>query len=174
MNGRYLVCGCSGSGKSTLARRLGARLGLTPISLDAHYWLPGWQAGGDERLRAGVGPLLAAESWIVDGNYFNALGDLHLKRATHVLFFDLPRWRCMAGALTRIARTYGKVRPEMAPGCPEQLDWAFLNYIWTYRARQRPKLLERFRGLRPDQVLARFTTRRAADAWLAGFAPGGA
>jgi adenylate kinase family enzyme len=165
---RVLVCGCSGSGKSTLASRLAARLGLPLISLDAHYWLPGWKPGGDALLRARVAPLLAGERWVVDGNYFNALGDLHLARATHVVFFDLPRWLCILSVLCRVIGTYGRIRPEMAPGCPERFDWVFLRYVWTYRDRQRPKLLARFAAMREDQVLLRFTRRSAAAAWLAG------
>lgn len=165
---RVLVCGCSGSGKSTLARAIAARQGSSVISLDAHYWLPGWVAGGDERLRQRVAPLLADDAWVIDGNYFGALGDMHVARATHVVFFDLPRWFCLANVLRRILTGYGRTRPEMAPGCPERLDWDFLLYIWRYRVRQRPRLLAHFAQLRPDQRLLHFTRRRDAWAWFDG------
>ena len=76
----------------------------------------------------------------------------------------------MVGIITRIATSYGQVRPEMAPGCPEKIDAEFFRYVWTYRARQRPKLLKYFAGLRPDQTLVCFTRRTQAQRYLADVA----
>ena len=72
----------------------------------------------------------------------------------------------MFGILTRIAKSYGKVRPEMAEGCPEKFDLEFFRYVWTYRRRQRPNLVEYFKGLRPDQSFVCFTGRAQADHYL--------
>jgi hypothetical protein len=47
----------------------------------------------------------------------------------------------MRRVLWRIATTYGTVRADMAPGCPEQLDPGFLHYIWTFNARKRPLIV---------------------------------
>jgi adenylate kinase family enzyme len=108
--------------------------------------------------------------WIMDGNYTSHGGDLRRRVADAVVWFDLPRTACMAGILTRIATSYGQVRPEMAPGCPERIDAEFFRYVWTYRARQRPKLLKYFEGLRPDQTLVCFTRRAQANRYLADVA----
>jgi hypothetical protein len=43
--------------------------------------------------------------------------------------------------LWRIATTHGRVRADMAPGCPEQLDPGFLHYTWTFNARKRPLIV---------------------------------
>lgn len=163
---RVLVCGCSGSGKSTFAGRLGPMLGLKPIGLDAHYWQPGWVESDHAGFRARMEPLIAEENWIIDGNYFSALGELHLLRATHVFYFDLARWRCMKGVLGRMIRGYGSTRAEMAAGCPERFDPAFLRYVWTYRAKQRSRTMQRLEGLRPDQDLTIFRSRSDADTTL--------
>ena len=77
------------------------------------------------------------------------------------------------GILARIIGSYGQVRPEMAEGCPEKIDFEFFHYVWTYRARQRPKLLAFFEGLRPDQTFVCFTERAQADRYLANIAPAG-
>lgn len=66
---RVLVIGCGGAGKSTLARQLGEATGLPVIHLDAHYWRPGWVETPKETWRAAVDELIAADAWIMDGNY---------------------------------------------------------------------------------------------------------
>jgi adenylate kinase family enzyme len=108
----------------------------------------------------------------MDGNYISHGGsDLRRKFADTVIWFDLPRHMCMTGIMTRIVKSYGTVRPEMAPGCPEQIDLEFLRYVWTYRRQQRPKLLEYFEGLRADQDLICFNSRKQADDYLASVTP---
>ena len=37
---------------------------------------------------------------------------------------------------------YGKVRPDSAPGCPEQLDSEFLWFSWRWQAVKRPQWLK--------------------------------
>ena len=73
----------------------------------------------------------------------------------------------MLGIIRRILMNYGRVRPEMAPGCPEQIDWPFVRFVWTYRAVARPKLLAFLSRLRDNQRLVTFTTRRQAVRFLA-------
>ncbi len=73
----------------------------------------------------------------------------------------------MLSVLSRIVTTYGTVRPEMAPGCPERLDWEFLRYVWTFRNVQRPKLLAYFTALRAGQRFVTFTSRAQAAGFLA-------
>lgn len=168
---RVLVMGCSGSGKSTFAMALSKRLGLPHVSLDALFWQPGWVESEPAAFAARATEAAAGEAWIIDGNYTSHGGaGLRRERADTVFWFDLPRRTCMAGILRRIASTYGRVRPDMAPGCPERLEPAFLRWVWTYRARQRPKLVAWLAGLRPDQRLVTFTTRQEADRFLASAA----
>jgi len=68
--------------------------------------------------------------------------------------------------MRRVAGSYGKVRPEMAEGCPERFDFEFFRYVWAYRRQQRPKLLDYFQGLRADQSLVCFTDRIQANDYL--------
>jgi adenylate kinase family enzyme len=163
---RVLVMGSSGSGKSTFARRLSEITGLPVVSIDALFWKPGWVESDRDEFRARLAEVTRQPRWIMDGNYTTAAGELRREVADTVIWFDLPRAICMWGILSRIARSYGRVRPEMAPGCPEKLDFEFFHYVWTYRARQRPVLVEFFKGLRPDQSFVSFTHRSESDRYL--------
>lgn len=168
---RILVMGSSGSGKSTFAQRLSAITGIPVISLDALFWKPGWIESDRAKFRARVAEVLRQPRWIVDGNYIAAEGELRRSASDTVIWFDLPRATCMLGILTRIAASYGRVRPEMAEGCPEKIDLEFFRYVWTYRREQRPKLLAFFEGLQPDQTFITFTGRSQADRYLRDLAP---
>lgn len=169
---RVLVLGSSGSGKSTFARRLSAATRIPMVSLDALYWQPGWRPADPFSFERRVTDAANEPTWIMDGNYLNqGAGALRRALADTIIWFDLPRWVCMTGIFLRIVRTYGEVRPEMAAGCPEKLDPEFIRYVWAYRRQQRPKQLEFFKGLRPDQTFIRFARRREADHYLASQAP---
>jgi adenylate kinase family enzyme len=169
---RILVMGSSGSGKSTFARRLSDATGIPLVSLDALFWKPGWQPSETSTFESCVAETARQPRWVMDGNYISqGAGKLRRQLADTVIWFDLPRRTCMAGILGRIARSYGQVRPEMAEGCPEQIDLEFFRYVWTYRHRQRPKLLSYFEGLRPDQTFVCFTERAQADRYLLNIAP---
>ena len=169
---RILVMGSSGSGKSTFARRLSDATGIPFVSLDALFWKPGWQASETSTFESCVAETARQPRWVMDGNYISqGAGNLRRQLADTVIWFDLPRRTCMAGILGRILRSYGRVRPEMAEGCPERIDLEFFRYVWTYRHRQRPKLLSYFEGLRPDQTFVCFTERAQADRYLLNIAP---
>ena len=169
---RILVMGSSGSGKSTFAQRLSAITGIPMVSLDALYWKPGWVPSDNAEFHARVTDVAQQPCWIIDGNYTSiGAGELRRSTADAVFWFDLPRRTCMTGILSRIATGYGRVRPEMAPGCPERFDVEFFRYVWTYRRLQRPKLLHYFEGLRPDQALICFNNRAQADQYLTNVAP---
>jgi len=137
---RVLVIGISGAGKTTFARKLAARTGLPLIHLDTEFWKPGWKVTERAEWRARVAKLAERDHWIMDGNYGASL-DLRLPRADRVIWFDYPRLVCLWRALWRVATTYGRVRPDLSPGCPEQFDREFLRFIWNFNANSRPKIV---------------------------------
>jgi adenylate kinase family enzyme len=168
---RILVMGSSGSGKSTFSKRLSAITGIPIVSLDALFWKPGWVESDRAEFRERLTEAVRQPRWIMDGNFASHLVELRCDACDTVIWFDLPRAACMLGILTRIAKSYGQVRPEMAEGCPEKIDLEFFRYVWTFREKQRPTLLAHLEGLRPDQKLICFTDRAQADRYLSDLAP---
>lgn len=147
---RIIVMGAPGSGKSTLARSLGAGLSLPVFHLDQAYWRPGWVQAPEAAFRAEVERIAALPAWVIDGNYTITL-EPRFRRADTIVSLYVPRWLAMLRIGKRIVTTYGRTRPDLAPGCPEQLDLAFLRYAWSWNARRRARNLatiERFPGRR--------------------------
>jgi adenylate kinase family enzyme len=62
--------------------------------------------------------------------------------ADAIVFLDLPRGLCLLRVLRRVVLGYGRGRSDVAPGCPERFDWAFLKWIWNYPTRSRAKTLK--------------------------------
>jgi len=167
---RILVMGSSGSGKSTFSKRLSAITGIPMVSVDALYWKPGWVESGKDEFHERLSAAARQPRWIMDGNFTSHLVELRRDACDTLIWFDLPRVTCVVGILTRVAKSYGQVRPEMAEGCPEKIDLEFFRYVWTFRERIRPKLLAYFEGLRPDQTFITFTSRAQADRYLSDLA----
>ena len=171
---RVLVMGCSGSGKSTFATALAARVGLPYVSLDALFWNPGWVESDPAEFGERAAAAAEGDAWVIDGNYTrHGAGELRRARADTVCWFDLPRLTCLSGVLRRSIGSHGRVRPEMAPDCPEKFDVGFYRYVWNFRDVQRPNHLTYLDALRDDQRLVTFTTRAEAAAFLAAVPPSG-
>ncbi len=137
---RILILGPPGSGKSTLARKLGARLGLPVFHLDQAYWCPGWVAAEPGAFRAEVARIAALPAWVIDGNYTGTIAP-RLAAADTLIYLDVPAWLSLARILRRVAASYGRRRPDMAEGCREQFDLAFLGYALTWNSKRRARSL---------------------------------
>lgn len=162
---RIVILGCSGSGKSTLSQRIGERTGLPVHHLDSYFWKPGWVAEEPAAFDAEVIRLTAGERWIIDGNYSRTL-DLRLQRSDTVIFFDYPRYLCLYRVWKRRFQYAGRSRADMGEGCPEKIDLAFLKWIWFYRKRNRPKLLNKLREAQKHQDVYIFRHPREANEFL--------
>jgi adenylate kinase family enzyme len=161
-----VIVGSGGAGKSTLARRIGSRLGLPVIHLDAMHWSAGWVETPAETWAERVAELVAGDAWVIDGNYGGTF-DIRFRAADAIIFLDLPRWLCLWRVVRRWVRYRGRSRPDMAPGCPERLDLEFVRWIWTYPARRRPALLERLAREGPDKDVYRLGSPRAVEEFVA-------
>jgi len=157
------VVGSGGAGKSVFSEELGRRTGLPVIHLDRHHWKPGWIETPADRWSALLSDLVAGDQWIVDGNYGGTF-DIRFERADTVIVLGLPRWRCVAGALSRSVRHRGTA--VQADGCPERIDLKFLRWIWRYPTDSRPRLDAALERHASHLRIVELTTRREAATFL--------
>jgi len=161
---RILIVGSAGAGKSTFARELGRVSGLPVIHLDVLFWRPGWVEPSHEEWAAQLEPVLAEPRWILDGNYGGTMKQ-RARSADLAIFVERPRLLCEWRAILRYLRNRNKTRIDVAPGCPEQLDPAFLRYIWAYPTVSGPKARRRLAEAGCPVVVLR--NQKDLDAFLA-------
>ena len=166
---RVAVIGSGGAGKSTFARDLGTRTGLPVIHLDSLFWGPNWAPMAKPAWIELEHRLVAADEWIMDGNY-GSTQDLRLPRADTVVFLDLPRLVCLVSVIRRWARHRRRARPDM-PRNNDKLELEFLRWIWTYPWLTRPEVLARLGALPPTTKVVRLQSRRQIRECLDGIAP---
>ena len=150
---KIILIGSGGAGKSTLAVELGRLLDLPVIHLDALFWQPGWQEMPRDEWNLLLGDLVKQDAWVMDGNYGGSM-NIRLAACDTIIFLNFSRWICMYRLMKRVARHYGRTRPDLAEGCPEQLpDWPFIQWIWTFSSRKAPGILEKLRAYEGEKTV---------------------
>lgn len=89
---RINIVGTSGSGKSYFGRSLANKISAKFIGVDELFWLPNWQARGDEDFFNLLENELDCESWVLDGNYHKT-EFIKWKNVDAIIWIDLPFWR---------------------------------------------------------------------------------
>lgn len=161
---RILIVGNSGAGKSTMARALSEKTGLPVVHLDRLFWRENWQHIAREEFDALLRQELEKHQWIIDGNYDRTVS-MRLAYCDTVIYLDYPRWQCLLGVVKRVITSYGKVRPDMADGCPERFDWEFMKYVWNYNRDNRDKLFHKLDNLENGKVIL-LKNRKEGKAFL--------
>jgi adenylate kinase family enzyme len=163
---KVLVIGAGGAGKSTFARRLGQLLDIEVVHLDSLYWRAGWVETPKAEWAETVAELVRRDAWIMDGNYSGTF-DLRLKACDTLIFMDMPRRVCLWRVLKRFIAYRHRTRPDMAAGCPEQLNWEFILWVWNYPKRRRPNILKWMRENAGRKQLIRLRSPAEAERYLA-------
>ncbi|GIK37908.1 MAG: hypothetical protein BroJett011_17410 [Chloroflexota bacterium] len=139
---RVAIIGTSCSGKTTLARTLADFWQVPHIELDALHWQPNWTPRPLAEFRALTGAVVAAERWVLDGNY-HQVRDLVWGRATTLVWLNYPFHLVFWRALTRTTRRV-LWQEELYNGNRETFREAFLSresILWwvitTYHRRRR-------------------------------------
>jgi adenylate kinase family enzyme len=150
---RVAIIGPSGAGKTTLALELGKRLGIELVELDRLLWKPGWVERPLDECERIQEDALTSDGWVVDSASPRGLRS-RLHAADTIVFLDVPAILCALRALVRRIRTRGRLRTDMAPGCPpSRLDRAVVNRLWyvrRYRRDLRPLFLQELSQLTRD------------------------
>jgi adenylate kinase family enzyme len=158
---RIMIIGSGGAGKSTFARELAMRTGLPLIHLDLHYWRPGWVPTPHEEWAERVRQLSSGDSWIIDGNYGGSM-PIRVQRCDAIVFFDMPKLVCLGGVLQRWLVHQFKTRPDLAEGCPEKMDLAFLRWVWNFHQNSRPRIVAALEQASPEVATVMITRRAQA------------
>lgn len=135
------------------------------MHLDVHFWRPAWVESDEASFRARLGSALACGRWICDGN-FPDVADLHFAAADLIVWIDPPRRTCLRRALFRWLLERGRARPDMAEGCDEAFDPAFLAYIWRWNQATRPRIEAALARFASSAAIVRLRSDREVEAWL--------
>lgn len=165
-----MIVGCCGAGKSTLSRKLGELLSIELIHLDQLFWNPNWVKTPPPEWATKVETVAAKENWIIDGNYGGTM-DIRIKRATHIVLLDFPRWLCMYRVVKRILKNHGQVRPDMPAGCRERFDLEFLHYVYHYKRTRVPGIQKKINVVKESKkVYVLYNDHEVAD-FIQNFSP---
>lgn len=156
---RALVIGCPGSGKSTFARALARLCGVPVVHLDNLFWRADETTVAPEEFDARLHKALAADRWIMDGNYARTLR-CRLARCDQVFFLDYPVEVCLEGIAARV----GTKRLDI-PWVERELDPEFFRYVRTFNQEVRPALLHTLAAF-PQVPQTVFCTQAEANAYL--------
>jgi adenylate kinase family enzyme len=140
---RIVIVGNAGTGKSTFADRLGSKLNLPVIHLDAICWQPGWKRLPHDEFRARIAEAISGDAWITDGNFAELTFDLRLPRADALIWVEQPRFICFWRVIRRALRNHFRADENLAPGCRERFDSRFfdrLRFILKFDRVNRPKI----------------------------------
>ena len=161
---RVMIIGAGGAGKSWLGKRLAAATGLPLVHLDREFWRAGWVEPPKAVWAAQVAALTAGDRWILDGNYGGTL-PVRMERADTIVFLDVSRWQSVTGVLSRWVRQRGRVRDDVAAGCPEHLSLKFLAWLWAYPEKHRPGILALLGDHAHGRTIHILRDRRAIEAF---------
>ncbi len=167
---KIVIMGYSGSGKSTLARKLGELYGVDVLHFDTVHFLPDWEIRSrEEKERITKEFMDTHDAWVMDGNYSKLFYERRLAEADAIILLLFDRFSCLYRAAKRYRTYRNTTRPDMAAGCNEKLDWAFVKWILyegrTLKTKARYRsVMERY----PQKVIV-VKNQRQLDACLEKF-----
>lgn len=161
-----MIIGQPGSGKSTLARRLGDKTFLPVIHIDRIHWKSGWVERDAAEKRQMTLDVIAKPQWIFEGGH-SATWPQRLARADTLIWLDLPLAVRARRVFWRTLRHYGRTRPDLPAGCPEQFSPEFWTYIWQTRHTGRTRMLALYDSAPPDKTTYHFTTAAQVNGFVA-------
>lgn len=160
---RIAIIGCGGSGKTTIGRQLAELINAPITHLDAVYYDDDWSTMDPDKFAALQEDLVAADKWVIDGNYASTL-PVRLKRADTVIFLDLPAVTCLWGIAQRRWKYRGGQHDNT--GVYDRITWSFITYVWGYRREMAPRVRALIAEHAQHADVRIITSRRAANQML--------
>lgn len=161
---KILIIGTCGAGKTVFAQQLGKMLNFPVIHLDKYFFQPGWLTTDQITWREKVKEFVAQEKWIMDGNFPKTF-DIRLSKTDAIIYLDFSPIVCIFRIFKR-RFVRKQFRTEVAPGCPQKLDWSFIKWTWNFRKIIRP-WFERDRNLfAKDKPFIILKTPKEVDEFL--------
>lgn len=163
---RVMIIGQPGSGKSTFARALGEITYLPVVHIDREvHWQAGWvEVPRAEKTRR-CQEIHAREAWIFEGGHSATWAD-RLDRADTLIWLDVPLAVRLWRVVKRTVISYGRTRPDLPAGCPEQFSLEVFQIIWRTRHTARIKCRHLFEGCPETKARHRLRTSREARHYL--------
>jgi len=147
-----MIIGQPGSGKSPLARLLGEKTGLPVYHMDQIHWMSGWVERPKPEKIALAMEVQNRDAWIFEGGLRHTKQH-RLERCDTLINLDLPlslrAWRVFKRTVT----SYGRTRPDLPDGCPEQFSFEFWKWIWDTREKNRLENLNWMAKAGPDATV---------------------
>lgn len=134
---RIAIIGCGGSGKTTVGRRLADIIDAPVTHLDVVHFDDDWNRLPKKKFAALQEELVAADKWVIDGNFASTL-PIRLAHADTVVFLDLPAITCLWGIAQRRLRHGGGQNDQT--GVYDRITWEFIKYVWGYRRSMAPRV----------------------------------
>ena len=165
---RVMIIGQPGSGKSTLARQLGDLTHLPVVHIDHIHWKSGWVERSGEEKDALCAEVHARAHWIFEGGR-SSTWDERLDRADTLIWLDVPLGLRAMRVFLRTIRYWGRSRPDLPVGCPEQFSLEFWKWIWDTRHTSRASMQRLFDGADGapgNKTKVRLCTSKAVSGYL--------
>lgn len=162
---RVMIIGQPGSGKSTLARHLGDKTFLPVIHVDRIHWKSGWvERDKVEKTRMALDEI-AKPAWIFEGGH-STTWPQRLDRADMLIWLDLSLGLRARRVLWRTLRHFGRTRPDLPEGCPEQFSLEFWLWIWRTRHSSRAAMQALYDDAPFDKTKYHFTSPAQVNVFL--------
>ncbi len=127
---KIAILGYSGAGKSTLAKKIATKYDIPLLHLDMINFSENWKERETNDVKEKLENFMDEnESWVIDGNYSKLEQERRVKEADKIIFLDFSRWICLKRAYHRYKENKNRVREDVANGCVEKFDFAFVKWI---------------------------------------------
>jgi adenylate kinase family enzyme len=89
-----------------------------------------------------------------------------MPRADTAIWLDYPRTTCLRRVVWRSLAGYGRTRPDLAEGCPEQIDLKFLRFVWDFPTSGRQRIVAGIEQYGAHLRVVQLADNRAVAAFL--------